>query len=117
MSENIITAVIICLVALIMIVIGISQLKSKEPVGFYTGEKSPKAKELTDVVGWNRRHGMMWILYGVAMIFGFVVAGLAGSEVLALIILLTIVLGGILVMMAYHHYLKKKYYKKRDNFQ
>jgi hypothetical protein len=32
-----------------MIGIGVSQLKSRAPVGFYTGEKPPTEEELTDV--------------------------------------------------------------------
>jgi hypothetical protein len=62
-----IVSLIICgFASLFMISIGVSQLKSKTPVGFYTGEKPPKAEELTDVSAWNRKHGMMWVLYGVA---------------------------------------------------
>ena len=49
MAGTIISGVIFCIVAMIMLGIGVSQLKSKEPVGFYTGEKPPKAEQLSDV--------------------------------------------------------------------
>ena len=42
MAGTIISGVIVCIVAMIMLEIGVSQLKSKEPVGFYTGEKPRK---------------------------------------------------------------------------
>ena len=68
MAEHIILFVILCLTAFIMIGIGISQLKSTRPVGFYTGVKPPEEKQLRDVRAWNRKHGIMWIVYGSAII-------------------------------------------------
>ena len=64
MAGTIISGVIFCIVAMIMLGIGVSQLKSKEPVGFYTGEKPPKVDQLSDVNSWNKKHGVMWIIYG-----------------------------------------------------
>lgn len=37
------------IVSAIMIGIGISQIRSRDPVGFYSGEKPPKEDELIDV--------------------------------------------------------------------
>lgn len=51
-------------VAALMIGIGISQLRSKKPVGFYSGVKPPREDELSDVGAWNKKHGIMWIIYG-----------------------------------------------------
>ena len=47
--------------ALVMIVIGVRQMKSETPVGFYTGERAVKPEEITDIPAWNRKHGIMWI--------------------------------------------------------
>ena len=44
MAGTIISGVIFCVVALIMLGIRIGQLRSKDPVGFYTGEKPPKTE-------------------------------------------------------------------------
>ena len=63
MAGTIISAVVFGFVALIMLGIGISQLKSKDPVGFYTGEKPPEKERLSDVNAWNKKHGMMWVIY------------------------------------------------------
>lgn len=60
MAENIIGFVVFLGTSLIMIGLGVSQIKSKEPVGFYTGEKPPKREQLSDVEAWNKKHGLMW---------------------------------------------------------
>ena len=112
MAEYIIYLVIMCLTALVMIGIGVSQLKSRKPVGFFTGVKLPEEKELRDVEAWNRKHGIMWILYGCVLIAcGFVpIAGAYGcDDVLLLIVELVIIIGGIFAMMLYHVRLEKMY--------
>lgn len=113
MAGTIIYFVIMCLAALIMAGIGVSQIKSRKPVGFYTGVKPPDEKELRDVKAWNKKHGMMWILYGVVMIGG-VLAQMIGSacgcnEVFLLILEIFTVIGGIFAMMWYHMRLEKQY--------
>lgn len=109
MGISIISGVIMGFCALIMITIGISQWKSKKPVGFYTGEKAPEEKELSDVPAWNKRHGMMWIMYGVCILFAWICGLLLGDDLLALIPFLICVILPIPVMIAYHHKLVKKY--------
>ena len=54
-AANIICMVIYIIVAMIMIGIGISQLKSQTPVGFYSGEQPPRENELSDVHAWNKK--------------------------------------------------------------
>ena len=71
LAEIIIGLVIMLYVAAVMLGIGISQYRSKKPVGFYSGEKPPKESELSDVLMWNKKHGKMWILYSVAIIGGY----------------------------------------------
>ena len=56
--ENIVGLVIYLAVASVMIGIGISQLRSKKPVAFYSGEKPPGEEELSDVKAWNQKHGI-----------------------------------------------------------
>jgi len=111
MAGQIIGFVVICMVASIMIGLGIFQIRSKEPTGFYTGEQPPKAEEISDVRAWNRKHGMMWLLYGGAIILGYIISAVIGGELSALFILCGIVIGALPIMMWYHSYLKKKYYR------
>ena len=105
--------VIMGCVALIMIGIGISQLKSRKPVGFYTGVKPPEEKELRDVEAWNKKHGVMWILYGSSIVgCGFVhmMTGISGgNDILTLLVEIGVMIGGIFVMMWYHVRLEKTY--------
>lgn len=105
--------VIYLLTALVMIGIGISQLKSKTPVGFYSGEKPPAAQELSDVAMWNKKHGKMWIIYGVIIIFsGLAGTFLIGADASWQMILVPMV-GGVVVpliwMIGYHERMIRKY--------
>ena len=111
MAENMITFGIILFASFIIIVIGISQVKSKEPVGFYTGEKPPKKEDLTDAALWNKKHGMMWIFYGVAMTGSYLLGLVIKQEFIAFVILMLAIVGGLPVMIFYHHHLMRKYLK------
>lgn len=113
MAEAVMCFMIYLLVALIMIGIGVSQLKSKTPVGFYTGEKPFDAKELSDVRMWNKKHGEMWIVYGIIIIL----SGLAGTFLIgadtAWQLGLAVMGGGVVAplvwMIGYHERLIRKY--------
>ena len=54
--------------AFFMLMIGIVQIQSKKPVGFYAGETAPDETELTDTQAWNRKHGILWVLYGITIV-------------------------------------------------
>ena len=114
MVEIIFALVIYLLVAAIMLGIGISQYRSKSPVGFYSGEKPPMESELTDVDAWNKKHGKMWIWYGVIIIISY----LAGIPFLVLDSVWCVVplCGGIMIplpfMIRYHHKLIKECKKR-----
>ena len=101
------------LVAAVMLGIGIFQYKSTKPVGFYSGEKPPLESELSDVGMWNKKHGMMWILYGVIIIVSY----LLGLPFLMKDSIWCVVpmCGGILLplplMIWYHHKLIREYKK------
>lgn len=105
--EFVFSLVIISAVAFIMIAIGVSQLKSTKPVGFYTGQKPPEEEQLTNVRQWNRKHGIMWIAYGVAMACTFFVGPAAGDSLYSTIALAAVVAGGLLLMVWYHGRLEK----------
>ena len=111
MAENIIAFVIFLLVAAVMIIIGVSQVKSKEPVGFYTGEIPPKREQLSDVGLWNKKHGCMWIIYGLAIMGSYIINMFVKTEVIAMIIFCIVIVGALPIMMWYHGWLKKKYFR------
>ena len=107
MSGYVIYLVIVCIAALILIGIGVSQVRSKDPVGFYSGVKPPKEEQLIDVEAWNKKHGTMWILYGASM----VIAGFAGmvSMTCSTIAELTVAFGGPVIMIWYHSKLERAF--------
>ena len=111
MAENIIMIVILAWTAFIMIVVGVFQIKSKEPVGFYTFEKPLKREQVPDVEIWNKKHGKMWIGYGVGIILAYLIGLLIGDQVVSGILFMGFIFGAIPVMIFYHHWLKKKYVK------
>lgn len=101
------------LVALVMIGIGVSQLRSKTPVAFYSGEKPFAEGELSDMAMWNKRHGEMWIIYGMIIILsGFAGTFLIGMDAVWQLVLVPMV-GGVVVpivwMIGYHERLIRKY--------
>ena len=75
----IITGVIFGVCALIMFGIGISQFRSSEPVGFYTGIKPPTRDEISDVEAWNKKHAIMWIVYGCCIVISWMIGFFIGS--------------------------------------
>lgn len=109
-AEFLIGFFISLLVALIMIGIGISQLKSKTPAAFYTGEKPLSPKELSDVDAWNRKHGHMWITYGIVILLSYLLAALVGLDTTpGLIVYCNGIVLPIVVMIWYHNKLTEIY--------
>jgi len=99
------------IVAMIMLGIGVSQLKSKEPVGFYTGEKPPKVDQLSDVNSWNKKHGVMWIIYGICIIGSWICSAFIGGDSIYSVIPLCIgTIIPILIMVFLHHKWVKRYF-------
>ena len=115
MAEMIIGLVIVGMVAGTMIIIGISNLRSKKPVGFYTGDKPLLPGEVSDVKKWNRRHGWMWIIFGSLMMIAYVLPLLLNNEKLMGILYMISVFGGIVGMMGYHGHIKKRFILDKDN--
>lgn len=110
-AGNIICMIAFIIVALIMLGIGISNIRSKSPVGFYSGEKPPKAEEVSDVAQWNKKHGMMWIGYSIIIMITYAAMFLVGDSIYVLIPCFTGLIMPIVVMIMCHHRLIKKYRK------
>ena len=109
-AETIMGLVIVSLVALVMLTIGICQFKKKDvPVGFYNLIAPPKKEEITDIIAWNKKHGMIWIIYGICIELGFLIGNVMPSWVLQMIFMA----GGIILplpfMVMRHKSLEKEY--------
>ena len=109
MAGAIISGIALGYCALIMIGIGVAQFRSRKPVGFYTGEKAPEEKDLSDVSAWNKKHGMMWIVYGGIIVLVYVAGLLIGESPLLWVPIVVGLLGPIPVMIWIHHRLVRKY--------
>ena len=112
MFGKIFTLVTMALVSFLMFGIGIRQIKSKDPVGFYSGVEPPKKEELTSVPLWNRKHGIMWVVYGVAILLSSFLGVLLGWDTPWLTVPFAVTVGALPFMIWYHHHLEKLYYKK-----
>lgn len=95
--------------AMIMIIIGIVQYRSEEPVWFYTGETPPKKEELTDVGAWNKKHGRMWMIYGLIIILSAIIGCVMGDSIWCVIPMMSGVCVPLVFMILYHQHLVKKY--------
>ena len=109
-AEMIMGLVIISIVAVIMVIIGISQFNKKEnPVGFYNVIAPPKKEEISDVIQWNKKHGFIWIVYGICIELGFWLGYIMPSEVLEMVF----TMGGVIIplpfMVLRHRALEKEY--------
>lgn len=111
-AEMWITFAIFAYVAMMFVVLGIVQLRSKKPVGFWSGEKPPAPSEVTDMRAYNRAHGWMWIGYAIAMILSFLIGILIDNGWLMAILVCGASIGGAGVMIAVHQHLYHKYVRK-----
>lgn len=114
MVETIFSTVVLLICAIPLIILGIVQYRSKEPVGFWAGKKPPRKEEITDVSAYNRRHGLMWILYGAGFVFSFACGMLFGGLAAAYLCMVE-VFGGLVLMVIYHNKLNRRYYRARGN--
>ncbi len=108
-ASGTITLIIYLIVAAIMASIGISQLRSTSPVGFYSGEKPPKEDELTDVQAWNRKHGIMWLVYGMIIIVSYFAGSIMGDSILCIIPYCGGLIVPVIIMIWCHHKLIRTY--------
>ena len=113
-AETVIFSVILLISAAPIIVIGIVQYRSKDPVGFWSGKKPPKREQITDVQAYNRKHGLMWIVYGVGLLLCFV-CGLPFGGLITGYLCMIEVIGGRLGMIAYHEKLDRMYCKREGD--
>lgn len=113
--ENIIFCVITGYVALIMIAVGISNFKSIEPVGFYAGVEPPPSKEITDISAYNKKHGWMWVVYGIGFIICGILSFLMNSAIALSLVTCFFAVGGVFILMIGHTFLENKYRTKEQN--
>lgn len=97
---------------LVLVGIGIWQIKSKKPVTFWTGEKRLPVEAVTDMASYNKKHGIMWILYGLGMLIAYLIGYYIKSDIILAIAMIIEACGGAILMMLYHNHLYKRHVKK-----
>lgn len=107
----IISLIIFLFVSAIMVGLGISQLKSESPVGFYTGEKPPQKENLINVTEWNKKHGIMWIAYGIIIMLSWLAGFFMGDTIWSVVPLCIGIILPLIIMILYHHKLIRQYKK------
>lgn len=108
MAEIIFSSVVLLICASSLVILGIVQYRSKEPVGFWSGKKPPRREEITDVRAYNRKHGLIWIFYGAGLVLCFA-CGIPFGWLAAACLCMTEVFGGLIVMAVYHRKLERVY--------
>ncbi len=108
-AEAVMGLVIVSLVALVMLTIGIFQFVKKDvPVGFYNLTVPPKKEEITDIVAWNKKHGMIWIIYGICIELGFLLGNVMPTGLLQMIVMAGGVILPLPFMVMRHRRLEKE---------
>jgi len=95
--------------ALTAILIGIWQYKSKTPAGFYTFEKPLTEDDVSDVKMWNRKHGVMFMLYGAVILISWAAMPLSGGSEWGYAVSFSGILLPVPFMLLYHRKLVKQY--------
>lgn len=111
-AEGVIGLAIIGYVSMFMILIGVASCRKKTPAGFWSGVEPPKPGQVSDIAAYNRKHGIMWIVYGVSMTVTYLAGALLGSVFAGTMISGAVGVGGIFVMVLYHNHLESKYVKR-----
>ncbi len=114
MAEAIFSSVVLLIGTSPIIILGMVQYRSKDPVGFWAGKKPPRKEEITDVRAYNRKHGLMWILYGAGLIVCYV-CGMPFGGLVGAYLCMAEVFGGFLGMIAYHNRLNRLYFKSGES--
>lgn len=111
----IIGLVIVTIVAMIMVLIGVFQYRKADmPVGFYNVIDPPSKEDISDVIQWNKKHGMIWIVYGLCIELGFWLGYVMPNEILEMIFMM----GGIVIplpfMVIRHNMIEKQLFIGRS---
>lgn len=101
------------IIAAALIIIGIFQSRSKEPVGFFGNSAPPSPKELTNVSAYNKEHGIMWILYGIAVGIAGFIGTLIDNKWVITILIFAVICAGVGIMNLRHAKIREKYTKEK----
>ena len=106
---NIPSVVIQSVIAIGLIVFGISQIKSDSVAHIGTNANdSIRNENITDIRRWNLYHGLMWVVYGILYLASSIASLFIQSSFLVFLIALSVTIIPLPFMCLYHNHLKKK---------
>ena len=110
MGQNIVFWVIIIFSSLPILGMGVYAFVKKDPVHFYSGT-TVKADEIVNVKKYNKANGIMWLSYGLGMLFfAYLVTIL--EEALGAVVFIGYIFIGLLLMVVAYKMIYRKYRKK-----
>ena len=86
--------------------IGIWAWRRKEPMWFWSGS-TVKAEELSDVKGYNRANGIMWIAYSLVL-WACTAIGLWNVKAAGILLVILCPVGAVIMAAAWHG-IREKY--------
>lgn len=98
------TIMFIC--TIVFVGIGISALKRKTPVHFWSGTKV-KEEEISDVKRYNRANGIMWIVYGNTFLLGGILSLIFNVNIGGIIVSISATVGLIMLIIPYRRIYEK----------
>ena len=104
-----ILTVIFVLCGIVMITIGLYQRRSSVPAKLNSSEDLDP-EEIRDIPAYNRKHGLMFMLYGAVIIDGVFLSWVFSSQYSAVIALIACILP-IPFLSKYHNYLLQQHQK------
>lgn len=107
---NIPSVVIQSVIAIGLIVFGISQIKSDSVahIGTTNANDPIRNENITDIRRWNMCHGLMWVIYGILYLGSSIASLFIVSIFVVFIIALSVTIIPLPFMCLYHNHLKKK---------
>lgn len=76
---------------------------------FIVVKKHQAENEISDIKMWNRKHGTMWIIYGIIIILAWGCGFMIGDSILLLFPMVIGLIFPVIVMIWYHRKLIKIY--------
>lgn len=102
---------IMCICSSVFIGIGIYAMKKEKAMWFYSGsEEEIEQETFHDVKEYNRKNGIMWIVFGIATLLPPLAKSLFHiSNILFFVFYMGILVFGMIAMMLYWNHLHDKY--------
>lgn len=102
--------VVMGICSFVMIAIGIFAYRKEGPMWFWSGTEEVEKEFITDVKSYNHKQGIMWIIYGISLLFPpFIASIFELSKYVFVLLEVGVLVGGMLGMMLYYEHIHDVY--------